>query len=39
MINEYFISASSEQKKQLASLKKEREKLLTAKKREFANKQ
>lgn len=39
MINEYFISASGIRKEQLALLKKERGKLLTAKKREFVNKQ
>lgn len=38
MINEYLISASGIREKELALLKKEREKLLTAKKREFAHK-
>ena len=39
MINEYFISASGLREKQLVLLKKERDRLLVAKKREFVNKQ
>jgi len=39
MIKEYFISASGLREKQLDLLKKERDRLLIAKRREFANKQ